>query len=234
MIDALEKYVLSYMQGLIDRGYRRQFFNIEIWGHNKKDENGEDDIDFCFCEINPRCAHAYHIPYQIAYGTNLWGDNFNLVLENKAPTETPWSKWRAGENKVSVQVLINIMGLEGKKVKDILNYDLIDFLEKENKVELIRHVKNREYVITKDDAESGAGCTLLQIFQKCSTHEEAAAMEMAIRNIVYKPECVQGDEYPAFWPALAAKYGVPKAETKLQSGFDTWVNEESKGVAIPD
>ena len=105
MFDKLEAYVAGYMKGLIERGYLRQFFNIEIWGYVKG-----DDIEFCFCEINPRCAHAYHIPYQIAYKTNLWGDNFNLVLNNEPPTVSPWSKWRSGDFEVSVQVLINIKG----------------------------------------------------------------------------------------------------------------------------
>ena len=35
----------------------RYFFNVEIWGLNKSDGG----IDFCFCEINPRCAHAYQV-----------------------------------------------------------------------------------------------------------------------------------------------------------------------------
>merc|ERR1711959_561530 len=218
MIDKLEAYVKSYMQGLIDRGYRRQFFNIEIWGLNKKDADGNDDIEFCFCEINPRCAHAYHIPYQIAYGTSLYGDNFNLVLFDKSPEVTPWSKWRAGENKVSVQVLINIMGLEGKTVSDILDYKFVDHIEA-NRVELVRHVKQRDYVITASDASSGAGCTLLQIFKRCDKHDEAAAFEMAIRNLCYNAEFKQGDEYPPFWPELAAKYGVEKAEAYLKEGM---------------
>ena len=100
------------MVHLVERGYLKQFFNVEIWGLNKKDGG----IDFCFCEINPRCAHAYHIPYQIAYGTNLWSSNFDLVLENKAPADCPWNHWKQGDFKVAVQILINVMGSEGKKV----------------------------------------------------------------------------------------------------------------------
>ena len=41
-------------------------------------------------------------------------------------------------------------------------------------------------VITSDDAASGAGCTLLQIFVKCTSHGEAAAYEVAIRDLVYR------------------------------------------------
>ena len=104
------------MVHLVERGYLKQFFNVEIWGLNKADGS----IDFCFCEINPRCAHAYHIPYQIAYKTNLWSDNFNLVLYNQAPTNTPWLKWRSKEYSVSCQILINVMGSAGKKARSAL------------------------------------------------------------------------------------------------------------------
>ena len=45
-------------------------------------------------------------------------------------------------------------------------------------VELVRHTKQRDYVLTADDAASGAGCTLLQIFVKCTSHNEAAAYEV--------------------------------------------------------
>ena len=57
-IPDVQKYMHEYMKHLADRGYLKQFFNTEIWGLNKPDGK----IDFCFCEINPRCAHAYHIP----------------------------------------------------------------------------------------------------------------------------------------------------------------------------
>merc|ERR1719506_339454 len=202
-IPDLEAYLTNYMKGLIERGYLKQYFNVEIWGLNKP--NGL--IDFCFCEINPRCAHAYHIPYQIAYGTNLWSDNFNLVLYNQAPKNTPWNKWRMRQYKVSCQILINVMGSAGKKVSEILDYNLVDHWDFNGKVELVRHTKQRDYVLTADDAASGAGCTLLQIFVKCTSHGEAAAYECAIRDLVYliKQDAVQ----PDFWLALAAKGDIP-------------------------
>merc|ERR1719486_1079750 len=106
-IPELEAYLKGYMVHLVERGYLKQFFNVEIWGLNKSDGG----IDFCFCEINPRCAHAYHIPYQIAYGTNLWSDNFNLVLNN-------------------------VMGCKGKRVDEILDYTLVDHWDFNGKVEL--------------------------------------------------------------------------------------------------
>merc|ERR1719399_2363945 len=205
----LETYLKGYMAGLVKLGYLKQFFNVEIWGLNKADGG----IDFCFCEINPRCAHAYHIPYQIAYKTNLWSDNFNLVLYNQAPTNTPWLKWRSKEYSVSCQILINVMGSAGKKVSEILDYTLVDDWDKTGKVELVRHTKQRDYVLTADDAASGAGCTLLQIFVKCTSHNEAAAYECAIRDLVYliKQDAVQ----PDFWLALAAKGDIPGCKTKV-------------------
>jgi hypothetical protein len=198
-IPELEVYLNGYMAALIKRGYLKQFFNVEIWGLVNK----AGAIDFCFCEINPRCAHAYHIPYQIAYGTSLWADNFNLVLYDKAPTNTPWKKWIAKENKISCQILINVMGSEGKRVDEILDYSLVDKWESKKMVELVRHTRQRDYVITSDDAASGAGCTLLQIFVKCTSHNMAAAYEMAIREIIYKIK--QDAVQPDFWLALGQK-----------------------------
>ena len=64
-----------------------------------------------------RCYVFGFARYQIAYGTSLWADNFNLVLYDKAPTNTPWKKWIAKENKISCQILINVMGSEGKRVR---------------------------------------------------------------------------------------------------------------------
>jgi hypothetical protein len=211
-IPQLEEYLTGYMKGLIERGYLKQYFNVEIWGLNKPG----GDIDFCFCEINPRCAHAYHIPYSIAYGTSLWSDNFNLVLYNQTPTNTPWNKWRAKQYKVSMQTLINVMGSEGKKVSEVLDYAFVDFIEKANKVDLVRHVKQRDHVLNKDDAEAGAGCTLLQIFKACSSHEEAAAYEMALRDLCYliKQDSVQ----PAWW-IEKGKAGMDACKQKLTAGM---------------
>merc|ERR1711871_1537776 len=205
------------MNELTKMGYLKQFFNVEIWGLvNPPKPSGAwagDGIEFCFCEINPRCAHAYHIPYQIAYKTNLWSDNFNLVLYNQAPTNTPWSKWCSKQYSVSCQILINVMGSAGKKVSEVLDYEYVDHWEKTGKVELVRHTKQRDYVLTADDAASGAGCTLLQIFVKCTSHSEAAAYECAIRDLVYliKQDAVQ----PDFWLALAAQGSVDGCKEKL-------------------
>jgi hypothetical protein len=208
-IPELEAYLKGYMVHLVERGYLKQFFNVEIWGLNKKDGG----IDFCFCEINPRCAHAYHIPYQIAYGTNLWSSNFDLVLENKAPADCPWNHWKQGDFKVAVQILINVMGSEGKKVSEVLDYKYVDHWEQNNLVELVRHTKQRDYVLTADDAEAGAGCTLLQIFVKCENHNEAAAYEVAVRDMIYliKQDTVQ----PDFWLEMSKGGDVAACKAKL-------------------
>ncbi|CAD7937048.1 unnamed protein product [Amoebophrya sp. A120] len=212
-IPELEEYLSGYMGGLIEKGYLQQFFNVEIWALTP--EGGP--VEFCFCEINPRCAHAYHIPYQIAYKTNLWADNFDLVLDNTPPKVTPWTKWRDNDYAVSLQALINVMGCEGKMANEILDYQFVDHIEGTGKVELVRHVKQRNYTITSDDAASGAGCTLLQIFIKCKTHEEAAAYEVALRERIYK--IPQGDKQPDWWLAKAAKGNVEKQKQRLLDGM---------------
>eukprot|EP01052_Picozoa_sp_SAG31_P018760 SAG31_NODE_1342_length_8700_cov_12.667829_7_plen_513_part_00 len=217
-IPQLEAYLRGYMEPLIKQGYIRQFFNCEIWGLEMPDGS----LEFAWCEINPRCAHAYHIPYQIAYGTNLWADNFELVVNDKAPTETPWNKWIEGKYDVSVQILINVMGCQGKRADEILDYSFVDHIDPlkvgaKAKVELVRHVKQRDYVITADDAASGAGCTLMQIFVKCKAHEEAAAYEVAVRDLIYKIK--QDDEQMDWWKDLAAKGNVDATKAKLTEGM---------------
>jgi hypothetical protein len=209
----VEKYLDNYMAALIKKGYLKQFFNVEIWGLNKP--NGK--IDFCFCEINPRCAHAYQIGYGIAYQTNLWADNFNLVLYDQAPAVTPWSQWQSKQSAISIQVLLNVNGCKGKKASEILDYTLVDHWERANKVEKIRHVKQRDYVITADDAESGAGCTLLQIWVKCTNYDEAAAFEAGMRDLVYliKQDAVQ----PEWWLTMAKNGNIPARKAFLTEGL---------------
>merc|ERR1719169_9906 len=110
------------------------------------------------------------------------------------------------------------MGLEGKKVDEILDYKFVDHIEA-NRVELVRHVKQRDYVITADDAASGAGCTLLQIFVKCTSHAEAAAYEVAIRDLVYL--IPQDSVQPDFWLDLSKKGDIAACKKKLSDGMKT-------------
>ena len=88
------QYVEEYMKGLIKQGYIRQFFNIEFWAAENKQQPG--DFEFKFCEINPRCAHTFHFLYETSSGHNLYRSVFELVLNNKIPSTTPWQKWEAG------------------------------------------------------------------------------------------------------------------------------------------
>jgi|OM-RGC.v1.027180742 hypothetical protein len=103
--------------------------------------------------------------------------------EHSGLSQERWSVQRSCLRRASAQV------------EEILDYTYVDHWDSGavEKVRLVRHTKQRDYVITADDAESGAGCTLLQIFCKCENHEEAAAMEMAVRDLVYliKQDSVQ-------------------------------------------
>merc|ERR1712232_384553 len=166
-ITDMEEYIEEYMGQLIPRGYLKQFYNIELFvTFNTADGSPE----FAFCEINPRCAHTFHFGYLFAYDTNLYKDNWDLVLYDTPPQKTPWKKWREGVNKVCLEILITAK--QTGKVTDLLDYDYVRHIEK-NEVKLIRHIKSSDYVLTEDDAKSGAGCTILQIWIVTSTHEEA-------------------------------------------------------------
>lgn len=194
-IPQLEEYLGGYMEGLTQRGYLKQFYNIEFWA-TLDTEDGSPE--FAFCEINPRCAHTYHYGYLFAYGTNLYRDNWELVLHDKAPQLTPWKEWCAGDNKICCEILITCK-VEGK-VSDVLDYNYVDEVEKTDEIKLIRHIKDRNYVLTADDAKSGAGCTLLQIWIVTDTHKEAALYEVELRKKIYKQKFEW--TYPAVWKSL--------------------------------
>lgn len=195
-IQELEDYVGGYMEGLTQRGYLKQFYNIEFWA-TFNTEDGKPE--YAFCEINPRCAHTYHFGYLFAYDTNLYKDNWDLVLFNKAPELTPWKEWREGTNKYCTEILLT--AVQEGTVGDILDYTYIDQIEKSGEVNLIRHIKDRKYVLTADDAKSGAGCTMLQIWIITDTPEEAAKREMEIRKKAYKED--MNWQYPKIWTDLA-------------------------------
>jgi hypothetical protein len=46
----------------------------------------------------------------------------------------------------------------------MLNYDYVRQIESNGMVDKIRHIKQPDDIISQDDAMSGAGCTLLQIW----------------------------------------------------------------------
>lgn len=207
-VAALEQYLGGYMAGLIEKGYLKQFFNIEFWALA-----GGEGGEFCFCEINPRCAHSYHFGYKFAYGTSLYGDNFNLVLKNEAPDHTPWKEWKAGRAKISCEVLINAK--TAAPVTEILDYDYVEFLDR-NEADKIRYIKPRDYVLSDEDANSAAGCTIMQIWITTNSHAEAAAKEMEIREKIYKIK--QDDQYPQFWVDMANQYRREQDESKYAEG----------------
>jgi hypothetical protein len=71
------------------------------------------------------------------------------------------------------------------RVGDQLNYEYVRHVEA-NIADKVRHIKKEDDVIDADDALSGAGCTMLQIWFTKDTHEECAALEMEIRQQIYK------------------------------------------------
>lgn len=75
--------------------------------------------------------------YKLAYKTNLYKDNFELVLNNILPNCNPLSKWVAGQFKVTFEMLINIQSyknddffvhIDGLQAKDCVDYDRINNL----------------------------------------------------------------------------------------------------------
>ena len=74
-------------------------------------------------------------------------------------------------------------------------------------------------MITADDAASGAGCTLLQIFQKCESHPEAAAYECAIRDLVSESARALAVTTPVFLLA-----GIVTAALDFLLGSLSWAN----------
>ena len=198
----LDKYLTAYMTELIKRGYLKQFFNVEFWA--SYEEGGPGNPEFCFCEINPRCAHTFNFGYKYATGHNLFKDVFECVLNNKKPDSTPWDFWAKGESRICVEVLVNVKGSAGKRMDEVVDTAYVAKLEAHPDCKLIRHIKKDDYVITEEDAVSAAGTTLLQIWIVCDTNEEAAAKEIGMRKNLYLIK--QNDEYPEFWTELASKY----------------------------
>ena len=168
------------------------------------EEGGPGNPEFCFCEINPRCAHTFNFGYKYATGHNLFKDVFECVLNNKKPDSTPWDFWAKGESKICVEVLVNVKGSAGKRMDEVVDTAYVAKLEAHPDCKLIRHIKKDDYVLTEEDAVSAAGTTLLQIWIVCSTNEEAAAKEIGMRKNLYLIK--QNDEYPEFWTELASKY----------------------------
>jgi len=210
---AAEKYIEDYMSAHAGLGYRKQFFNIEFWCNGAEDPEGGPE--FLLCEINPRCAHTYHYGYMFAYGTNLYRDNFELVLNDTLPEDTPWKAWGSGEGKFTTEMLITIMNqtdddgnvlvdVASMAAKDIVDYDLVAKLIEDGELNHVRYVKDANYKLTDADANSASGTTLMQVWFTTDTAPQAAAKEMELRKQIYKVE-QPSSVYPKFWTDMAAK-----------------------------
>jgi len=213
LIREAEQFIEGYMSEHSRLGYRKQFFNIEFWCLNPKSPG--EKPKFVLCEINPRCAHTYHYGYMFAYGTNLWRDNFELVLNNKLPEQTPWKAWAEGRGVFTTEMLVTIMNQtddEGNVLVDVTNMaakEIIDFdsvakLIESGELSHVRYVKEADYILNEADANSASGTTLMQVWYTTETPALAAAKEMDLRKKIYKVE-QPSSVYPKFWTELANK-----------------------------
>jgi len=201
----VEEYMSDYMEKLIAKGYKQQFFNTEIWFDPAKEGN------WSFCEINPRCAHSYHYNYLYCYGTQLFRDNIELAVFGRAPKVTPWQLWKEGKGRVTLIVLITTK--TPGTVQDILNYDYIEHLEKVEKI-LIRHNKKPDDVLTAKDMTT-AGVMCLQMWVVADDHKSVATKEAEIRQKIYKV-LQEGNDYPQYWMELSQK----KVDIGLKNPID--------------
>lgn len=187
MADKIEAWVNDYMGKFSELGYRGQFFNLEFWVM--------PDESIALTEINPRAAHSYHYNYDYSFGNSLYGDNFLLAAGLEPETNTPWEKWRRNDN-YQYTLIILITGSDTGKVSDILDYDYVEHLEKEEKI-LIRHTKNKDDVLEKKDM-TAAGVMLQQMWICGDTREDVIRKEHEIRAKIYRtPQ--KGNEYPSYW-----------------------------------
>lgn len=185
--ERIEAWVEDYMSGLVELGYRNQFFNLEFW------IMPEGEIHLT--EINPRAAHSYHYNYWYSFGNSLYGDNLILAAGGRPTEPSPWTKWRNGEQRAYTLIVL-ITGKEPGLVNDILDYDYIDHLVHEHNV-LIRHNKNREDEIRESDL-TAAGVMLLQLWITGESLPDVIAREHEIREKIYRNP--QTDvEYPPHW-----------------------------------
>lgn len=186
--DNMEAWVNDYMGRFVEQGYRNQFFNLEYWLM--------PDGSINLTEINPRAAHSYHYNYWYSCGNSLYGDNLLLASGEKPTARTPWQKWKANE-KFRYTLIILITGKETGKVSDILDYNYVDELERDDI--LIRHTRKKDDVLTLEDM-TAAGVMLMQIWITGESREEVIAKEREIRSKLYHKK-QQDSEYPAYWKA---------------------------------
>ena len=185
--EKIEAWVEDYMGKLSNLGYRGQFFNLEFWIM--------PDDSIALTEINPRAAHSYHYNYQYSFGNSLYEDNFKLAAGLEPDKDTPWAKWRRGDpHKFTLIALIT--GRDTGKVSEILDYDYLEYLEKEEKI-LVRHTRQRDDVLNDADM-TAAGVMLLQMWLVGDTRNDVIRKEREVRARIYRhPQ--EDDTYPSYW-----------------------------------
>ncbi|WP_298905530.1 hypothetical protein [uncultured Aliiroseovarius sp.] len=183
----IEAWVNDYMGKMSDLGYRNQFFNLEFWIM--------PDGTIALTEINPRAAHSYHYNYLYSFGSSLFEDNLTLVADGGKLPDTPWRKWRDGED-FKYTLIVLITATQTGPVEDILDYDYVAHLE-QNEGILIRHTRQRDDILTEGDM-TAAGVMLQQLWVSGDTAQELIAKEREIRAKIYR-QPQDGCEYPDYW-----------------------------------
>jgi hypothetical protein len=187
MADRIEVWVEEYMSRLVDLGYRSQFFNLEFWIMS--------DGSIALTEINPRAAHSYHYNYLYSFGNELYADNLLLAAGDTPRGDTPWHQWRA-DGPHAFTLIVLITGNETGRVEDILDYEYVQQLERDQGV-LIRHTKDPDEEIREGDL-TAAGVMLLQLWITGASLPELIQRERTIRSRIYRSP--QRDvEYPDYW-----------------------------------
>jgi hypothetical protein len=185
----IEAWAEDYMGRLSELGYRNQFFNLEFWIM--------PDGKIALTEINPRAAHSYHYNYLYSFGTSLFEDNLELVRTGTRLPDSPWRKWVEGE-AFNYTLIVLITGKHIDRVSNILDYDYVDHLERDQEI-LIRHNRQRDEELIAEDM-TAAGVMLLQLWITGETAEELINKEREIRGKIYK-QTPDDCEYPAYWVA---------------------------------
>jgi hypothetical protein len=189
MADGIEAWIERYMRGLVELGYRNQFFNIEFWVM----PGGEMHLT----EINPRAAHSYHYNYAYSFGSSLYADNLRLAAGERPAEPTPWQQWRDG-GRGHYTLIVLITGKECGHVSEILDYDYVEQLEREEGV-LIRHTKHPQDEIRESDL-TAAGVMLQQLWITGDDIAQVIRREREIRSRIYRHR--QDDvPYPPHWQA---------------------------------
>lgn len=181
-----EAWVNDYMGRMAELGYRNQFFNLEMW---------MIDDEIFLTEINPRAAHTYHYNYAFSYGHSLYRDNLLLAKDGKAPTLTPWQRWKSEAFQGLYTLIVLITAKQTERVGDILDYEYIRRLEAEGI--LIRHVRKENDILKRSDM-TAAGAQLLQIWLTAPTAREIIEKETELRRNIYQHRAEVWN-YPPYW-----------------------------------